>query len=136
MKIITRLLLSITLLSTYSLYANQDNDLASEIKMCFAADATEYPVACKAAKKTYVSTNVFTYQYTTDGWLQQVAVYSDAIICTNMAGPRYGAQIVIRDNGKVLGLTDFYKSSRNKFTHKYAWGEVKTYTDHQEVTFY
>lgn len=87
----------------------------------------------KNASSQSIQTNVITYQYTTDGWLQHVAIYSDCIICTNVAGPREGVQFIIMDNGALLDMSHYYTQHKNHFTNKYPWGEVNTYEHYQVV---
>lgn len=74
------------------------------------------------------------HQYTTDGWLQHVAVYSDAVICTNLAGPRKDLQIIILSNG-AMDMCHKCKHHKTHFTHKYAHCEVNTYNGYQIATW-
>lgn len=89
-------------------------------------------IAGKADNKSY-STNAIAYQYTNDGWLQHVGVYSDCVICTNVAGPREGLQLIIAHNGAMIDMCHNYKMYKDHFTNKYTWGEVITYETYQVV---
>lgn len=91
--------------------------------------------ASKSSSNKSFSTSYIVYQYTNDGWLQHVAVYSDSVICTNMAGPREGVQFIIANNGAVMDMCHNYTAHKDYNTHKYSWGEVKTYYDYQTVKF-
>jgi len=88
-----------------------------------------------AGHQKVVSTNVIAYQYTTDGWMQHVAVYEDSVICTNIEGPREGVQFIIMNNGALADMCNSYKQHKDRFTHKYSWGEVNTYREYQTVSF-
>lgn len=79
------------------------------------------------------STNTITYQYTNDGWLQHVGWYSGCVICTNIAGPREGAQFIIAHNGALMDMCHSYKQHKNHFTNKYPWGEVNSYENYQTI---
>jgi hypothetical protein len=108
----------------------------TEAQKSFSYDAKGYQMSSKSAAKAQktVFTNVITYQYTTDGWLQHVAVYSDGIICTNLAGPREGLQIAILEHG-AMDMCHSYKMHKDHKSHKYSWGEVRTYENYQTVIF-
>lgn len=79
------------------------------------------------------STGNITFQYTTDGWLQHVAIYPGSVICTNIAGPREGTQFIIANNGALIDMCHFCTKHKNYFSNKYIWGEVKTYENYQTV---
>lgn len=142
-KFVISLLLAIVLLNVLPLHADQVYaDTAAMVKHSFGLDISDYSMLNKSAlalpeKKVNqsVSTNVFTHQYTTDGWLQLVAIYADSVIATNLAGPREGFQIIIMNNGAVLDTSNSYKIHTDYFSHKYSWGEVRTYKTHQTVIF-
>lgn len=87
------------------------------------------------SKGRSVITNVFAFQYTTDGWLQHVGIYSDSVICTNIEGPREGVQFIIANNGALMDMCHTYKEHKDHVTHKYSWGEVNTYSNYQQVKF-
>jgi len=87
-----------------------------------------------SAYATSVTTYDIRSQYTTDGWLQHVAVYEDAVICTNLAGPRKNLQIIIFLNG-AMDMCHTCKIHNNRFTHKYSWCEVNTYLNHQTTSW-
>ena len=63
-------------------------------------------------------TDVITYQYTTDGFLQHVAVYSDGMISTNVEGPREGVQFIMMNmvNVKAVGCVHNEPMHRYEFT--------------------
>jgi hypothetical protein len=137
-KIISSVLVATSFLCAYSLCADQVyDDIANGIKNRFGVDISQYQCANKAVAKSSqsVSTNVFTYQYTTDGYLQHVAVYSDSVICTNCEGPREGVQFIIMNNGAMMDMCNSYKQHTDYSVHKYSWGEVRTYKTYQIVTF-
>lgn len=136
-KLAISLFIAIIFLGALSMHADQiDDDGITILKQGFGIDVLEYPTVCKAAKKAKqsVSTNVIAYQYTVDGWLQHVAVYADSVICTNAAGPREGLQLIIAGNGALIDMCHTYKQHTDYVSHKYTWGEVRTYQTHQTVT--
>lgn len=137
MRIIKTCVLMLGVLACFSsLNASQiDVDTISLVKNNFASDFAKHATA-KSVKKNVksVSTNVYTYQYTTDGYLQLVAVYQDSVICTNLEGPRTGAQFIIMNNGALVDMCNFSSTHSNYILHSYVWGYVKTYKTHQVVT--
>lgn len=82
-----------------------------------------------------VRTETFAYQYTTDGSLQQVAIYSDGAVGTNLEGPRKGAQMVVSNNGAILDICNTYMDLQDHWTHKYVWGEINSYGSYQTITY-
>lgn len=76
------------------------------------------------------------YQYTQDGlMLQQVAYYEDCVVCTNVEGPRKGAQFIIAHNGALIDMRNDFKEYKDHFVHKYKFAVIYTYADHQSVKF-
>jgi hypothetical protein len=86
-------------------------------------------------KRNPTTSYAISYQYTVDGWLQQVAEYEDSTIYTNMAGPRRGAQFIIADNGALMDMRNEFTEHRSYFSHKYTWAEIRTHENHQTVVF-
>ena len=131
-KSVMSLLMSMVFLGVLPLHADKiADDIAEQIRSRFGF-ATNISKSEKKAKQS-VSTNVFAYQYTTDGWLQLLAVYSDSIISTNLAGPREGFQIIMMGNGALIDTSNSYKIHSDYCSHKYSWGEVRTYKTYQTL---
>jgi len=91
-----------------------------------------FSLSAKSSHQT-ISTSDFAYQYTTDGYMQQVAIYPDSVICTNLEGPREGAQFIIMNNGALVGMCEKYSFHKDHAVHKYTWCEVKTYKNYQKI---
>lgn len=137
MKKLLSLFLAMAFLGAFSLQADQvDVDNATMIKNGFGIDIAEYSIAATAAKKQVVTTSNIAYQYTTDGWLQHVAIYADSVICTNVAGPREGVQFIIMNTGAIADMCHSFTERKNHVSHNYPWGVVRTYKTYQTVTFY
>jgi hypothetical protein len=149
MKTLIRFLTFSIILGSFSLTAEQDNSILCKIGQSVPLQETTYSNNQEIIKNIVVndlkinkskkstesySTNVITFQYTNDGWLQHIGVYPDCIICTNIAGPREGVQFIISNNGAILDMCHTYKIHKNYFTNKYSWGEVNTYENYQIVT--
>lgn len=113
--------------------ADQSAEIGVMIKN--SVGVSEHPNLRSKSGIDPVTTYAITYQYTVDGWTQQVAVYTDGVICTNIEGPRKGAQFIIANNGALMDMRNDYKQHKNNFTHKYSWGEVNTYENYQIVKF-
>lgn len=107
-----------------------DENLESNKKNCFSC--SECSIKSSSTKSQSVSTSVFTYQYTNDGWLQQLAHYSSFIVGTNLAGPREGLQIIMWEN-LSMDMCHSYKEHKDYISHKYSWGEIRTYKTSQTV---
>lgn len=131
------LLLSTIVLGVFSLQADQAYDLATMMKIGSGIDISECPEQldkyAQKDKKTVSSSN-FIYQYTSDGWLQQLVIYSDFIVGTNLEGPREGLQIIMWEN-LAMDMCQSYKQHKGYITHKYTWGEIRTYEKYQKVIF-
>lgn len=136
-KLILSFFTAFFLLGTASAYSDQmPDDQITMMKIGFGIDILECNQFGKSVNKVKqsVSSNTFMYQNTTDGWLQQCAVYSDFIVGTVLEGPRQGTQIIMWEN-LAMDMSHSYKQHKDYVSHKYSWGEIKTYKTYQTVIF-
>ncbi len=115
----------------------QSHSLISEtsfenIEMRQSMLGTDELLYSRKASETYPTSNI-KYQYTTDGWLQHVGVYSDCAIFTNVAGPREGVQFIMANNGALIDMCHSYTIHKKYFVNKYPWGEIRTYNNYQII---
>lgn len=155
-KILEKVIVAAMCLGSFSLHANDSNinaelakvgqsdvlqtdlpydSLENIKKRAFHVDECENITISKSSNKS-ITTGVFYFQNIADGSGQQhVAVYADSVICTNISGPREGVQFIIMNNGALLDMCHYYTKHKKYSSHKYTWGEVNTYEDHQTVKF-
>jgi hypothetical protein len=110
--------------------------LSEKAENCFLySNSEDHLILNKSVNKKNVSTSDFAFQYTTDGWLQHVAIYSELIVCTNAEGPREGFQCIITNTGALVDICHTYKIHKEYVVHKYSWGEIRTSENIQTVIF-
>lgn len=81
-----------------------------------------------------VSTSLVTYETIDGGIHLHVGWYADGYIATALDGPEAGKQVMVIDD-VVIGVSYQMKSSKNYFTHKYSFAEVKSYQYKQTAKF-
>lgn len=81
-----------------------------------------------SSKRT--ETNLVTYEVTPQGVTCHIGWYLDGFIGTALNGTEEGKQCIIV-NGSIVGVSYDFKIYKDHFEHKYTWGKVYSYPNHQ-----
>jgi hypothetical protein len=81
-----------------------------------------------------IGTNVVTYEITYLGVLCHIGWYLDGSIVTAIDGTEAAKQVVFL-NGCVVGISYDMEMKDDYFIHRYKWGKVYSYIDHQIIKF-
>lgn len=63
----------------------------------------------------------------------QIASYTNFVVATALDGPEQHKQIIMQYNGVLLDCSNSISCKKDHFEHKYPWGRVTSYPNHQII---